>query len=369
MRVRVILLCILCLSAGAFAIEQVLHSHLRVEAVLTLKSFFPSLQAPFAAVDSSPARFLSERNAPAGAESAAQSAKRKSNVAETAQSGGAKLDVARISTSGSSSVFAGRAAPGDLVTVFENGIAVATATANANGDWSLVTEHRFASGDPKISLSAVSPETRTQGNQAPLGNAKPAASIADVESSSISPSVGVLKNFESMVATAREEAQARDQTETTIAAAGAAPSIAPAVSRSATDVSELSPSPETLRDSARLPSATIPVPMTFVFDEATLTPDGEKTARLLLEYLLLKKFSSVTLSGHADERGTADYNMELSRKRLETVSTLLRDGGYQGTMKLLPEGATEPFTGVDRSKFSLDDLMQLDRRVELRNAM
>ncbi len=369
MRVRIILLCILCLSAGTFAIEQVLHSNLRVEAVLTFNSFSPSLEAPFAAVDTSPTGMSSERKAPVGAENSAQSGKRKSEVAVTFQSGGAKLDVARISTSGSSSVFAGRAAPGDLVTVFENGIAVATATANANGDWSLVTEHRFASGDPKISLSAVSSEARTQGKQTPPGNAKPAASIADAGSKPMSPSVGVLKNFESMVAAAREETQAGDQKETMIAAVGATPSVGPTVSRPAADVSELSPSPETLRDSARLPSATIPVPMTFVFDEATLTPDGEKTAKLLLEYLLLKKFNSVTLSGHADERGTAEYNMELSRKRLETVSTLLRNGGYHGSMKLLPEGATEPFTGIDRSKFSLDDLMQLDRRVELRNAM
>ena len=71
----------------------------------------------------------------------------------------------------------------------------------------------------------------------------------------------------------------------------------------------------------------------------------------------------------ADERGTAEYNMELSRKRLETVSAFLRKGGYNGKMTLVPEGASEPFKGVDRSKFSQDDLMQLDRRVELRNAM
>jgi hypothetical protein len=35
----------------------------------------------------------------------------------------------------------------------------------------------------------------------------------------------------------------------------------------------------------------------------------------------------------------------------------------------VPKGASEPFNGIDRSKYSLDDLMQLDRRVELRTAM
>ena len=100
-----------------------------------------------------------------------------------------------------------------------------------------------------------------------------------------------------------------------------------------------------------------------------MTHDGEKTAKLLLDYVLLKKFKSIALTGHADERGTAEYNMELSSKRLDAIATYLRDGGYHGEMKLVPEGAKQPFMGIDRTKFSRDDLLQLDRRVELRNAM
>jgi outer membrane protein OmpA-like peptidoglycan-associated protein len=112
----------------------------------------------------------------------------------------------------------------------------------------------------------------------------------------------------------------------------------------------------------------MPVPMTFVYNEATLTPVGRSSARLLLEYLTLKKFASVTLSGHADERGLPAYNMELSRERLVTIEQVLRDGGYQGKLELVPKGAKEPFTGIDRSKYPPDELYQLDRRVELRVA-
>ena len=108
--------------------------------------------------------------------------------------------------------------------------------------------------------------------------------------------------------------------------------------------------------------------MTFVYNEATLTPEGREAARLLLEYLTLKKFGSVTLSGHADERGLPDYNMELSRQRLISIKHVLRDGGYQGKLDLLPKGATEPFMGVDRSRYPHEELLQLDRRVELRVA-
>jgi outer membrane protein OmpA-like peptidoglycan-associated protein len=81
--------------------------------------------------------------------------------------------------------------------------------------------------------------------------------------------------------------------------------------------------------------------------------------------LKLKDYPRVTLTGHADERGSNELNMALSRERLETVARFLRDGGYQGRLELIPKGKTEPYTGVVRSDFSRDDLYQLDRRVEL----
>ncbi len=108
--------------------------------------------------------------------------------------------------------------------------------------------------------------------------------------------------------------------------------------------------------------------MTFVYNEATLTSEGKGAARLLLEFLTLKKFASVTLSGHADERGLPNYNMELSRERLATIEHVLRDGGYKGKLELVPKGANEPFSGIDRSKYPPEELYQLDRRVELRVA-
>ena len=60
--------------------------------------------------------------------------------------------------------------------------------------------------------------------------------------------------------------------------------------------------------------------------------------------------------------------MELSRQRLDTIERFLRDGGYEGKIDLLPKGASEPFAGVDRTQYTHEHLMQLDRRVELREA-
>ncbi len=109
----------------------------------------------------------------------------------------------------------------------------------------------------------------------------------------------------------------------------------------------------------------IPVPIMFVYNEAELTPEGQRGVGLLLEYVKLERLPSIELSGHADERGTDEYNMDLSRERLETVQRILREGGYDGQLKLSPKGKSEPFTGVDRTKFTQEALFQLDRRVEL----
>ena len=97
-----------------------------------------------------------------------------------------------------------------------------------------------------------------------------------------------------------------------------------------------------------------------------MTDEGRKAAQLLLDYALLEKLPSLSLTGHADERGTHEFNLSLSEERLSTVSKFLRQGGYSGALEMIPRGDTEPFSGVNRSLFSRDQLYDLDRRVELR---
>lgn len=115
--------------------------------------------------------------------------------------------------------------------------------------------------------------------------------------------------------------------------------------------------------------AIIPVPIKFVFNEAVLTDEGRQAAQLLIEYVMLEKFTSLKLTGHADERGTHAYNLALSAERLETISSMLHAAGYAGKLDLIPMGEKAPFTGVDRSEFSREALYELDRRVELRDAI
>jgi outer membrane protein OmpA-like peptidoglycan-associated protein len=168
----------------------------------------------------------------------------------------------------------------------------------------------------------------------------------------------LLKSFEGIVAAARTQAEQEKK--------AVVPEPPPAVALQEAKPVDAPP----MRLAAAAPEApptrkSIPVPITFVFDEAAFTGDGKKAAELLLEYLELKHFPRVTLTGHADERGTEELNMNLSRERLDTVAKFLKDGGYKGELDLIPKGESEPFTGVVRSQYSQEDLYQFDRRVEL----
>jgi outer membrane protein OmpA-like peptidoglycan-associated protein len=115
---------------------------------------------------------------------------------------------------------------------------------------------------------------------------------------------------------------------------------------------------------AAMPAA--PAPILFAYDEANIAAIGRNQAAALREFLRQRQLAAVTLTGHADERGSDAYNMQLSRQRLESVARYLRESGYAGKLVLVPKGRSEPFAGVDRIKLPKGDAFQLDRRVELR---
>jgi outer membrane protein OmpA-like peptidoglycan-associated protein len=287
------------------------------------------------------------------------------------------LDVSRISRDGVS-VFAGRAKPNSYVTLLEDGKPAGTAKTDDSGSFSLSTEHKFASLDPKLTF-------RTDANPPPAPAPAQTASIAPANKikASASPTAEVMQKFEGLVAEAREHAKAEaERAKSESAASSAAKSSSSDTSSSSetatvtvqaapdnqavarNDAPQVGVSANTERPRT-IGNEPIPVPIMFVYNEAELTPEGQRGVGLLLEYVKLERLPSIELSGHADERGTDEYNMDLSRERLETVQRILREGGYDGQLKLSPKGKSEPFTGVDRTMFTQEALFQLDRRVEL----
>ena len=281
------------------------------------------------------------------------------------------FDVARIDPSGTS-VFAGRAAPGAAVTIMGDGQALGTAQADENGEWTFATEHQFANADPKLALVVKSPAEaakeaadRTKVAAAEQRETVPGKAPQERPSAK-AVTKNLMKNLEGMVEAARTAPQVA-------APQGAAPQENVPVKEPGTLPAPKGASPPPTVAAVGLPPPTdpaqqktvVPVPITFVFNEATFTDSGKKAAGLLLEYLRLKQFKNISLTGHADERGTEELNLDLSRDRLETVARFLKEGGFNGDLELVPKGESEPFKGVVRSQYGRDELFQLDRRVEL----
>ena len=309
------------------------------------------------------------------------------------------LDVARIDPKGAS-VFAGRAEPHAIVTVLAKGKAVGKVVADEFGEWALLVEKPLAANEKEITLKAErqetasltrreapkasGPETLAKRNnatawvsrKAPKQTSAGYPKAGEVRSAKAVTS-RLMKDIQELVISAQKQAagqaprakfaapRTEDQIETALPGrkrAAKRPRSAklfqPAgEAESGADVS-LSSGDESAPN-------LVPFPIKFVFREATFTPQGGEAAKLLLTYVKLKKFKTIALSGHADERGSERYNIDLSRQRLETVSRYLADGGFEGKVVLVPKGESEPFQGVDRHSYPLEDLYQLDRRVEL----
>jgi outer membrane protein OmpA-like peptidoglycan-associated protein len=221
---------------------------------------------------------------------------------ETAAPEAPTFDAVQVSPDGPS-VFAGRAPPGAHVAVLANQRPFVTATADEHGDWVAVTENKIGGGDHRFSLTAR------------LGRDGPPIYGQIVGRSVASPPVN-----KATPARVNEAVAYRSQ----------------------------------------------PGPITFAYDQTTFTAEGRRAAQMLAEYLRTRQHQAVTLTGHADERGSDAYNVELSRQRLDAVARYLRESGVTNKLELVPKGRSEPFAAADRSSLAREDALQLDRRVEMR---
>jgi outer membrane protein OmpA-like peptidoglycan-associated protein len=262
------------------------------------------------------------------------------------------FDVAKIAPNGTS-VFAGQSTPNAAVTVFADGEVVGTANTDQNGEWVLIVERRFASADPKLAVQ--------------LGPIKPPAQapspiLAEAPSfRASSASAQLMNELQHRVEQARAQAErfASAKSETIVDA------DAQKTSDGTLPLTQTGTPPATGAPAVTGARDIVPVPINFVFRKAEFTEEGTKAANLLLQYLLLRQPPFISMTGHADERGTSAFNMTLSSDRLEAVAAFLRAGGYTGQVELIPKGDWEPFAGVDRSVVPREQLYDLDRRVEL----
>ena len=73
----------------------------------------------------------------------------------------------------------------------------------------------------------------------------------------------------------------------------------------------------------------------FATNKSTLTTASRDTLRKQAAFMRKKKDLTFTIEGHADERGTREYNLALGERRANTVKDYLMTYGISGSLSLI----------------------------------
>jgi peptidoglycan-associated lipoprotein len=99
----------------------------------------------------------------------------------------------------------------------------------------------------------------------------------------------------------------------------------------------------------------------FVYDSSDVQPDFIPVINAHAQYLVAHPNQKLTLEGHADERGSPEYNIALGDQRAKAVAGMLKAQGVSdGQLMLVSYGEEKPAVfGSDESSY------ERNRRVEL----
>lgn len=81
----------------------------------------------------------------------------------------------------------------------------------------------------------------------------------------------------------------------------------------------------------------------FDFDQSSIKEDGKQALKAHAKYLVANGSAKLTLEGHADERGTTEYNLALGERRSMSVrSFLMSNGAKAEQVKVVSYGEERP---------------------------
>lgn len=101
----------------------------------------------------------------------------------------------------------------------------------------------------------------------------------------------------------------------------------------------------------------------FYFDFGSDKLSAEEAAKLatIIEFLKKNPSAYAVIEGHADERGSREYNIALGRQRAESVRQILVDGGVAiDRLDVISYGEERPVC-----IYSTDDCQNLNRRSQI----
>lgn len=108
------------------------------------------------------------------------------------------------------------------------------------------------------------------------------------------------------------------------------------------------PEPEVIAEVAVVEPAAPPAPLPesglvyFDFDKADLNTEAQATMNSVIADIQGRELGGIIVGGHTDTAGPADYNMELSQRRANTVAAELVRSGIPATIV-----STEAFGQTD----------------------
>jgi outer membrane protein OmpA-like peptidoglycan-associated protein len=101
--------------------------------------------------------------------------------------------------------------------------------------------------------------------------------------------------------------------------------------------------------------------ITFDFDSAEVRPEDRERLRQVANFIKAHDNVVIRLDGHADPRGSARYNDQLSDRRVQAVQKALTDAGVPAErVEIIAFGERRP-----KCVGNTEDCYKVDRRVEL----
>jgi peptidoglycan-associated lipoprotein len=92
-----------------------------------------------------------------------------------------------------------------------------------------------------------------------------------------------------------------------------------------------------------LPGTDIADRVLFAVDQSTLSPEATATLSRQVQWLMQNPGMPINIEGHADERGTREYNIALSARRAAAVRNyMVANGIPDGRISTTPFGRERP---------------------------
>mgnify|MGYP001487672851 CR=1 FL=1 len=115
------------------------------------------------------------------------------------------------------------------------------------------------------------------------------------------------------------------------------------------------------KETVKFLASGVPDRVFFATNKSSLTTASRATLRKQATFLRKNKSLSVTIEGHADERGTREYNLALSERRAKAVEDFLSASGVSSfNVEVVGYGEEKP---VDNG--SNESAWSQNRRAEL----